>query len=673
MTEASSECPTSLSGCGGEESGCSDYVKQAVDSRVSIVVLQYYGPRVAASSRMGSTAARVLADSPLRGEVMPLTKDAESGPAVNPTRLRTVAVAEDGARPQPVCIEVPITVQGVRAAKPGEQREPFTENTRTVIVFANGAVVRLAAPVNAGQPLFLTNERTHKEIVCQVVKSKTYASVPGYVELEFTEPNVGFWGMRFPTDRLHPQTEPAAREAVPPVEEPQPVAPPVRPAVVPETSPSSPAIVAAESFPIVSQPEPVSPPAAQIFAGPELTVPLVAPEAEPEEPVAPASFVLPENPPIVPQAEPVSTPTVQPVEKSKPAVSPARPVIVSEEPALPAHTFASVERAATPPQPAARPPQGIRTVAEASKRPAPVQPLHESATPHVAARVPASRTSRVEAVHSTPAPLSQSPAASASEPLVFSGKTRPSPSAGSHSVSHAARPQEAVFTGSLLDKKGTAGKARSNSAVAGLIAAGVLFAAAGGGWYWWQHGRSSSEHRSSTPSSASNAAAATVVAANSSADRGVLGESKLAPPAAVSTQTRSSSRPSEAASDASAAKPERVTKKPDGPQFRLSTPVVSRPDSSAEGSSVAPEIAPEVAGNMPSAPFSGLVSTEDRQPKAPRASQVVQPKRISSVAPQYPTLARSQRIQGDVTLDVLVDTNGRPSAVKVLLGPTLLQ
>jgi len=50
--------------------------------------------------------------------------------------------------------------------------------------------------------LFLTNEKTKKEVVCQVVKSKNYRNVSGYVELEFTESVVGFWGMRFPSDRI---------------------------------------------------------------------------------------------------------------------------------------------------------------------------------------------------------------------------------------------------------------------------------------------------------------------------------------------------------------------------------------------------------------------------------------------------------------------------------------
>jgi TonB family protein len=53
-------------------------------------------------------------------------------------------------------------------------------------------------------------------VVCQVVKSRNYRNVSGYVELEFTEPVVGFWGMRFPGDRIGsaPQPVPSAPVAV---------------------------------------------------------------------------------------------------------------------------------------------------------------------------------------------------------------------------------------------------------------------------------------------------------------------------------------------------------------------------------------------------------------------------------------------------------------------------
>src|SRR5712664_4838806 len=102
---------------------------------------------------------------------------------------------------QPVTLEVPVTVNGARAVEGSDKREPFSETTSTVLVLANGAVIRLSSSVAPGQLLFLTNEKTKKEVICQVVKSKNYRSASGYVELEFTEPVLGFWGMRFPGDR----------------------------------------------------------------------------------------------------------------------------------------------------------------------------------------------------------------------------------------------------------------------------------------------------------------------------------------------------------------------------------------------------------------------------------------------------------------------------------------
>src|ERR1700704_832052 len=106
---------------------------------------------------------------------------------------------DTSVKQQPVALEVAVTVNGARAVDGSEKREPFSETTKTVLVFGNGAVIRLSSSVASGQLLFLTNEKTKKEVVCQVVKSKNYRNVSGYVELEFTEPASGFWGMRFPT------------------------------------------------------------------------------------------------------------------------------------------------------------------------------------------------------------------------------------------------------------------------------------------------------------------------------------------------------------------------------------------------------------------------------------------------------------------------------------------
>ncbi len=122
----------------------------------------------------------------------------------------TTLPSDMAIKQQPVALEVPVTINGARTVEGSDKREPFSETTKTVLVFGNGAVIRLTSSVAPGQLLFLTNEKTKKEVVCQVVKSKNYRNVSGYVELEFTESVVGFWGMRFPSDRLGGGQQPEA-------------------------------------------------------------------------------------------------------------------------------------------------------------------------------------------------------------------------------------------------------------------------------------------------------------------------------------------------------------------------------------------------------------------------------------------------------------------------------
>src|SRR5712675_1542540 len=163
----------------------------------------------------------------------PIAKDSEVQNSAAPTS--TVGATQP--KVQPVALEIAVTVNGARAVEGSDKREPFSETTQTVLVFGNGAVIRLTSTVAPGQLLFLTNEKTKKEVVCQVVKSKNYRNVSGYVELEFTEPVVGFWGMRFPSDRIGsaPQSMVTPSPAVgSPVASGAPVAPrPVAPVVVP--------------------------------------------------------------------------------------------------------------------------------------------------------------------------------------------------------------------------------------------------------------------------------------------------------------------------------------------------------------------------------------------------------------------------------------------------------
>ncbi|MGH9677059.1 MAG: hypothetical protein ACRD36_08150, partial [Candidatus Acidiferrum sp.] len=208
------------------------------------------------------------------------TPETAARPAAN-----VVLPGDTASRPQPVALEVTVTVNGARTVEGSDKREPFSETTKTVLVFGNGAVIRLTSAVAPGQLLFLTNEKTKKEVVCQVVKSKNYRNVSGYVELEFTEPVIGFWGMRFPGDRIGSQPAPVPMTPVRPVA----VTPPVMPAATPVT----PRIAATEPpkppMPVL-QPT-MTPVAAQTIA-PSMPTPVASVSVVPAKPASPAAPAL---------------------------------------------------------------------------------------------------------------------------------------------------------------------------------------------------------------------------------------------------------------------------------------------------------------------------------------------------------------------------------------------
>jgi TonB family protein len=116
-------------------------------------------------------------------------------------------------RANPIALEVPVSVAGARPIASKDNRELFTEETTTVLVFKDGAVIQLSAAVAVGQLLFLTEKRSKKEVVCQVVHKRSHRPTSCFVELEFTEPEENFWGVSFPAQADSAQIPPVA-EAV---------------------------------------------------------------------------------------------------------------------------------------------------------------------------------------------------------------------------------------------------------------------------------------------------------------------------------------------------------------------------------------------------------------------------------------------------------------------------
>ena len=277
----------------------------------------------------------------------PTTKDAEN--SAESSSLATPVsgapkTADGSTRTQPVALEIPVTVNGARTVEGSDKREPFSEATKTVLIFNQGAVIRIATPVAAGQLVFLTNEKSKKEVVCQVVKSKPGGGPgAGYVELQFTEPAVGFWGLRFPA---------------------APGAPAAPSAAVPAAARATTPAATATRISATAQVPPAS--TASRSAAPAASVPVPAPKAAPPvPPVAPKPVAPTLSAP--PPPKPAAAPPAPPVVKTEAPQSLASPTPLSPAPASFAPPPAPLPPVAAPAPPEEKRGRGIPEIHDYSK------------------------------------------------------------------------------------------------------------------------------------------------------------------------------------------------------------------------------------------------------------------------------------------------------------------
>jgi TonB family protein len=148
-------------------------------------------------------------------------------------------------RSNPVCLEVPVTIRSVPGEKgeaPSESSKPNWEEARTVIVFDNGAVLRITGNFLPGQTVIISKPQG-RGVVCRVASARNLPSVKGYIEVEFAEPVNNFWGIHQSTGQttvLNPPTPVLAEPQVVPSEPaPAPLTPPrVAPTVTQTIAPS---------------------------------------------------------------------------------------------------------------------------------------------------------------------------------------------------------------------------------------------------------------------------------------------------------------------------------------------------------------------------------------------------------------------------------------------------
>ena len=656
-------------------------------------------------------------------------------PNLEPEVMNTPQTAALGAgKAQPVALEIAVTVNGARTVEGTDKREPFSETTLTVLVFATGAVIRLTAAVTTGQLLFLTNEKTKKEVVCQVVKSKSQASASGYVELQFTEAAPGFWGMRAPgvaangavqagakplaavngpSDGLHAKLAEMRTKSVT-----APVVPPAMP-MVPLVEEKS-ATVSENNKPAVAQSVPAQ---KEIKAAP--VVPAQPPPNEVKIPTLTEFLTKATNGSETGSAEISKSGTTETLtkkakteqeQKSQPQRSLTVALTGQEASASVRTTTAQVPALAAKENPAA----GSYTfdfAAEEVKIPSWLEPLARNG-----ANVPAAESSASEA--KTAEKKSDATELSVAKHTESDSSAAHPASAGPKAVTealHAAAAEssgysdtkETVLTlssegptpnfGSTLrldsaSSDQAAGTGRSNKGLILTLVAVLLLLAAAGAWYWFSNqtanaasGESASVQPavSETTGSSNNANtpadvnhSATVGATDSAANRGVPGVSAVNPNNSNSASVANSlSKPSSPAvnnpsHDLPETQPEATqVRKPVMGSLHLAAPVVNRHSAAPGNDSAEPDPQIGASGNS-GADASGLsmLSSKGKQPTAPLpVGGDVKPARLlSAVAPIYPQMARSQRLSGDVVIDALIDANGRVTTMKVLSGPALL-
>ena len=123
---------------------------------------------------------------------------------VTPASASKLKDAADNLDKEAVGLDVAVRIHGsqMTGVVPGanEHAEPFEEDTSTMIVFPQGAVVKLRARVQNGHAVVLTNLQTKRTALCRIIQVNSTATGGHYVKLEFSEPVTGFWGIDFPSD-----------------------------------------------------------------------------------------------------------------------------------------------------------------------------------------------------------------------------------------------------------------------------------------------------------------------------------------------------------------------------------------------------------------------------------------------------------------------------------------
>jgi periplasmic protein TonB len=567
-------------------------------------------------------------------------------------------------RTDAVSLEISIKVHGsrvtevVREVTP--QSEPFEEQTTTMIVFPEGAVLRMSTAVNVGQMLVLTNLKSGKDAICRVVKIRTFSNAQGYVEVEFSHAQPGYWGVNIPSNsstganKIAP-TPPSAvkREESKTAAVSEPSRTPARvasPAVSKPVAASAPPIADHKPF------SPAPPPPARSNM-PESSFIAIGSQEETQAAASSTSRTasLPAPPPRIEPKREVRTP--EPPKRNVASDFPAAP------PSVPLPSLSMAELLGD-----------------------------EIAVPAAPSDTSNSRDSSVGETDSS-APVETSAKSFGSTFGSLSGGATLGSSLSQHSELFGAG-----VDSSAGELTGSEAAPRQNNRF--LIAACIfiVFAAMAGGVFYFR--QQLGLQKSAVPASAmanqinSNDANRTSVAQPSVAqgNQPASNLSSTTPMVTIpgTTVTVSADPVPTAKSSAPAPSEPAVTPKQPSRSVTsgmMATTLNSHPVSLSRASAAQADAAPSIdAGETvgdPAAPLPGLSSSANIPPPPPAAAapegpvkvggEVKEPRLITYKQPDYPLVAKQAHIQGDVLISTEIDKAGNVIHVEAISGPMMLR
>ncbi len=564
---------------------------------------------------------------------------------------RLAKQAEQYSPTEAVCIEIAVLVQGSRvvanARDVTDHTEPFQEEASTLIVFPQGAVVRLASRVAPGLELSVTNRRTNQTVSCRVVKVRSYTGGKGYVEIEFAERATGFWGISFPSEALARPSESAPPAAAPSA----PIAGPTGLLAGSPPTPSASAIGTEDKgAPIV----PSVPSAVKGSSAPDFR--LVPPvwenkiaslaTTEPNEQVSPAGPTSPAATALDSRGAGTSTGALPPRDEVEDVHPPSE---VSSPPRKP-----------LVPEPPIHAPERVRPldftaladeVAPAGTRPAPPGP-------------PPSATAkgRGESLRSHRARAS----------------TRRAPRSSARRVFGMRLGQQRATNWPLE------GQLRRILVLAG-VSIGALILAWLGPAFFVHHGPASTLGAPVNLNPAATqavlpreSAPQTAPAAHSLPTKGQSQTSVANAQPGSQPQPRGASAPGP---DQQGSEPADISRLLAMPAGKIAGPVAKRGKARVQTEELPPpalggEVPMEVPGGQGQNALGGILPGaspgNSAVPPPPVGGRVTPPELLSSAPPAYPLLAKKYKVQGDVAIQANIDAGGNVVRMKVVSGPPLL-